>query len=166
MQERNEGAQKTSGVHVWLVLMKAFASVSEWAEQELKKSCLGSSDFRVLEVLQQKGALPVNTIGPKVHLTTGSISVAIDRLEARQLVKRKDDAEDRRVRLVELTAKGRSLIAKAFEQHAAVMEEAAGGLTSGERAKLVMLLKKLGKSADERKTQGHEQKPAGRQSSW
>jgi MarR family 2-MHQ and catechol resistance regulon transcriptional repressor len=58
----------------------------------------------VLEVLLHKGPLPVNTIGPKVWLTPGSISVAVDRLEKKALVKRKN-TDDRRVRLVELTAK-------------------------------------------------------------
>ena len=41
---------------------------------------LRQAGFRVLEALLHKGPLPVNTIGPKVHLTPGSISVAVDRL--------------------------------------------------------------------------------------
>src|SRR5712671_2192516 len=43
----------------------------------------------------------------KVWLTPGSIGVAADRLEKKGLVKRKN-TDDRRVRLVELTAKGRA----------------------------------------------------------
>src|SRR6201993_4986422 len=106
--------QDTSGVHVWLVLTKAFHALKVHAEESLNLSetGLGDSDFRVLEVLLSKGPLPVNTIGPKVWLTPGSISVAIDRLEQKGLVKRKN-TEDRRVRRVELTAKGRTLITKA-----------------------------------------------------
>src|SRR4051812_13387715 len=102
--------QNTSGVHVWLVLVKAFHALSAVADEsrQMKKSGLGDSDFRVLEALLHKGPLPVNTIGPKVWLTPGSISVAIDRLEKKALVKRRN-TEDRRVRLVELTAKGRAL---------------------------------------------------------
>jgi DNA-binding MarR family transcriptional regulator len=70
----------------------------------LSRAGLGDSDFRVLEVLLHKGPLPVNTIGPKVWLTPGSISVAVDRLEKKALVKRKN-TDGRRVRLVELMAK-------------------------------------------------------------
>jgi DNA-binding MarR family transcriptional regulator len=70
---------------------------------------LGDSDFRVLEALLHKWPLPVNTIGAKVWLTPGSISVAIDRLEKRALAKRKN-IDDRRVRMIELTAKGRALV--------------------------------------------------------
>ncbi len=110
MQKDAERTQKkmqdTSGVHVWLVLAKVFRALSDHAEQSLNLSGagLGDSDFRVLEVLLNKGTLPVNTIGLKVWLTPGSISVAVDRLEEKALVKR-ENTDDRRVRLVELTGK-------------------------------------------------------------
>src|SRR6202166_874567 len=137
--------QDTSGVHVWLVLTKAFHALMAQAAESLNlgRTGLGDSEFRVLEVLLHKGPLPVNTIGPKVWLTPGSISVAVDRLEKKALVKRKN-TDDRRVRLVELTAKGRALIAKTFERHAAAMEKA-NTLSKEERALLLQLLKKLGK---------------------
>jgi MarR family 2-MHQ and catechol resistance regulon transcriptional repressor len=138
--------QDASGVHVWLVLMKAFRALAAHAEESLNlsRTGLGDSDFRVLEALLHKGPLPVNTIGPKVWLTPGSISVAVDRLEKTGLVKRRN-TDDRRVRLVELTAKGRALITRTFREHAAVMEEAAGVLSNEERRTLLRLLKKLGK---------------------
>jgi len=138
--------QDSSGVHVWLVLAKAFHVLRARAEQSLNlsRAGLGDSDFRILEVLLHKGPLPVNTIGPKVWLTPGSISVAVDRLEKKALVNRKN-TEDRRVRLVELTAKGRALIAKTFREHATAMEQAAGVLSKEERLILLRLLKKLGK---------------------
>jgi MarR family transcriptional regulator, 2-MHQ and catechol-resistance regulon repressor len=148
MSKQRIRMQDTSGVHVWLVLMKTFHALKAKAEASLNLSAtgLGDSDFRVLEVLLSKGPLPVNTIGPKVWLTPGSISVAIDRLEKKKLVKRRT-TDDRRVRLVELTAKGRELIAKTFETHAAAMEKATA-LSKEERLTLLQLLKKLGKGAD------------------
>jgi MarR family transcriptional regulator, 2-MHQ and catechol-resistance regulon repressor len=138
--------QDTSGVHVWLVLAKAFRALMAHSVEslDLSRAGLGDSDFRVLEVLLHKGPLPVNTIGPKVWLTPGSISVAVDRLEKKALVKRKNTA-DRRVRLVELTAKGRALITRVFRKHVTAMEEAAGVLSKEERLMLLRLLKKLGK---------------------
>ena len=98
--------QDSSGVHVWLVLMKAFQALMPHAEESIKRTELGDSDFRVLEALLHKGPLPVNTVGPKVWLTPGSISVAVDRLVKKGLVSRKERAGDRRVRQVELTAEG------------------------------------------------------------
>ena len=117
------------------------------AAGSVKRTKLGDSDFRVLEVLLHKGPLPVNTIGPKVWLTPGSISVAVDRLVKKGLVSRKDHPDDRRVRKVELTPKGRALISRGFGEHAAAMEDVAGVLSKNERLTLVRLLKKLGKHA-------------------
>src|SRR6478609_1239912 len=140
--------QDTSGIHVWLVLMKAFQALMPHAAESIARTALGDSDFRVLEVLLHKGPLPVNTIGPKVWLTPGSISVAVDRLVEKGLVSRKDHPDDRRVRQVELTAKGRALITRGFREHACAMETAVGVLSKNERLTLLRLLKKLGKSAE------------------
>ena len=128
-----------------MVLAKAFRALAAQAGLNLSRTGLGDSDFRVLEALLHKGPLPVNTIGPKVWLTPGSISVAVDRLEKKVLVKRKN-TDDRRVRLVELTPKGRALITKTFREHAAAMEQAADVLSKDERRMLLRLLKKLGKA--------------------
>ena len=139
--------QDLSGVHLWLVLMKAFQALARHAAESIQRTNLCDSDFRVLEALLHKGPLPVNTIGPKVWLTPGSISVAVDRLVKKGLVSRKDHPDDRRVRQVELTAKGRALIARGFQEHSAAMETSVRVLSKNERLTLLRLLKKLGKHA-------------------
>jgi MarR family 2-MHQ and catechol resistance regulon transcriptional repressor len=148
-RQRINPGQDSTGVHVWLVFMKAFQALFPHAAESIKRTGLGDSDFRVLEALLNKGPLPVNTIGPKVWLTPGSISVAVDRLVKKGLVSRKDHPDDRRVRRVELTAKGRALITRGFREHAAAMETAVGALSKKERLSLLRLLKKLGKHAAE-----------------
>jgi MarR family 2-MHQ and catechol resistance regulon transcriptional repressor len=148
-RKRTDSGRDSTGVHLWLVLMKAFQALLPHAAGSIKRTELGDSDFRVLEVLLHKGPLPVNTIGPKVWLTPGSISVAVDRLVKKGLVSRKDQAGDRRVRRVELTTKGRALISGGFREHAAAMENAAGVLSKTERLTLLRLLKKWGKHAAE-----------------
>jgi MarR family transcriptional regulator, 2-MHQ and catechol-resistance regulon repressor len=145
--KRTAKKQDSSGVHLWLIFMKAFQALIPHAAGSIKRTKLGDSDFRVLEVLLHKGPLPVNTIGPKVWLTPGSISVAVDRLVKKGLVSRKDRVGDRRVRQVELTAKGRTLITRGFREHAAAMENAVSVLSKNERLALLRLLKKLGKHA-------------------
>ena len=135
-----------SGVHVWLVLWKAYSALRTRAEQSIESLGLGMSDFAILEILLHKGPMPVNAIGDRIQLTSGSISVAVERLAQKGLVERKEDADDRRTRMVHLTSAGRKLIVPAFSHHAAVMEEAAGVLSAQERRQLLTLLKKLGKS--------------------
>jgi MarR family 2-MHQ and catechol resistance regulon transcriptional repressor len=95
-----------------------------------------------------KGPLPVNTIGPKVFLTPGSISVAIDRLLARGLVSRVESPKDRRVRIVSLTARGKDLIAPVFRKHAAEIRKVFADASPKELRNLETLLKKIGKRAE------------------
>ena len=146
-EEPSEDKSDLTGAHVWLVLMKAHRSLQRHAAASIASLDLGLSDFVVLEMLLHKGPMKVNDIGRKVDLTSGSITTAVDRLQARGLVSREINGEDSRSRIVQLTAKGRTLIRTAFEAHAASMENAAGGLNIKERRELVALLKKLGLDA-------------------
>src|SRR5438093_10852759 len=107
-QKRPAKKQDSAGVHLWLVLMKAFQALLPHAAGSIKRTELGDSDSRGLEVLLHKGRLPVNTIGPKVWLTPGSISVAVDRMVSKGLATRTDHPDDRGVRRAELPPQGRA----------------------------------------------------------
>jgi MarR family transcriptional regulator, 2-MHQ and catechol-resistance regulon repressor len=133
--------------HVWLVMMKAMRALTRYAAAGIEETGLGLSDFGVLEVLLHKGPLPVNTIGPIVDLTPGSISIAVDRLFAKGLVSRVESAEDRRVRIVALTPRGKELIASAFRKHSAQMKRVFSELSLDELRGLEAALKKVGKRA-------------------
>src|ERR1700754_3613501 len=133
--------------HVWLVMIKAMRALTRYATAGIEETGLGDSDFRVLEVLFHRGPLPVNTIGPIVDLTPGSISVAVDRLFATDLVTRVESSEDRRVRIVALTPGGRALIDSAFRKHSRQMRSVFAELSPEELRDLEMALKKVGKRA-------------------
>ena len=133
-----------SGIHLWLVLWKTYDAVQAHALRHIHSLGLGFSDFAVLELLLHKGPASVNAIGEKIHLTSGSITAAIDRLEAKALVERCNHPSDRRSRVVHLTEAGEKLIRCAFADHSAAMERATAGLDAAERAQAVGLLKKLG----------------------
>ena len=135
---------ETGAPHVWLVLSRAARAIQQNAINSVLGLGLGLSEFAALEVLLHKGPQPVNVIGKKVLLTSGSITAAIDRLESRNLVRRTADLQDRRARIVHLTESGKRLIEDAFQRHAIDMEETLSVLRPVERAELVRLLKKAG----------------------
>src|SRR6267378_1819424 len=140
-----QGLQESD--HVWLVMMKAMRALTRYAAAGIEDTGLGLSDFGVLEVLLHKGPLPVNTIGPIVDLTPGSISIAVDRLFAKGLVSRVESAEDRRVRTVALTPRGKDLIVSAFRKHSGQMRKVFSELSPEELRGLEVALKKVGKRA-------------------
>ena len=133
--------------HVWLVMMKAMRALTRYAAAGIEEAGLGLSDFGILEALLHKGPLPVNTIGPIVDLTPGSISIAVDRLFAKGLVSRIESGEDRRVRIVALTPRGKDLIVPAFRRHSGQMRKVFCELRPEELHGLDVALKKVGKRA-------------------
>src|SRR5262249_26216674 len=134
--------------HVWLVMMKAMRALTRYAAADIEETGLGLSDFGVLEILLHKGPLPVNTIGPIVDLTPGSIGIAVDRLFAKGLVTRVESTEDRRVRIIALTPRGKDLIVPAFRKHSAQMKKVFSELSPEELRVREEGLKKAGKRAE------------------
>src|ERR1700686_2163202 len=139
--------KSAEAVHTWLIWRKAPQAIVRYAKKEIRQAGLGDSDFRVLEVLLHKGPLPVNTIGPIVDLTPGSISITVDRLVAKGLVSRVESCEDRRVRIVALTLRGKDLIVPAFRKHSGQMRKVFSELSPEELRGLEVALKKVGKRA-------------------
>ena len=133
--------------HVWLVMMKAMRALTRYAAADIEDTGLGLSDFGVLELLLHKGPMPVNTIGPIVDLTPGSISIAVDRLVAKGLVSRVESAEDRRVRIVALRPRGKDLIVSAFRKHSGQMKRVFSELSAEELLCFEVALKRLGRRA-------------------
>jgi MarR family 2-MHQ and catechol resistance regulon transcriptional repressor len=146
--DKNSSKNFAGPVHCWLVWTKAFEAAAKYLYAGLEETGIDDTDFRILEALLNKGPLPVNTIGPKVNLTPGSISVAVDRLLDRGLVSRVESHEDRRVRVVSLTSKGKELIAPVFRKHVAEIRKAFADASPKEVRSLETILKKIGKRAE------------------
>jgi MarR family 2-MHQ and catechol resistance regulon transcriptional repressor len=129
-------------------MLKASQAITRYLLPPVLKAGLGDSDFRVLDVLLHKGPMPVNTIGPKVNLNPGSVSVAVDRLYKKGLVSRVENESDRRVRTVSLTEKGRKVFVPLFRQHAALVEKAFQDVSPEEQRQVEDVLRRIGKRAD------------------
>lgn len=148
--EKIQPVGDSSGTHLWLVLWKSFEAVRSYAVRDIASLGIGLSDFAILEILLNKGPCPVNDIGARVGLTSGSMTTAVDRLEKKGLVKRRTDTVDRRTRVVHLTPEGRKLISCAFAAHSRAMDELGATLSEHDRAAAIRILKKLGRAAEQR----------------
>src|SRR5882672_6392803 len=130
--EKNASNQEIS-LKLFIVMNRAFRAMTEHAMRQVQASALNLTDFVILEILLNKGDLPISTIGAKIPLTNGSMTIAIDRLETKRLVERVAHETDRRTKLVHLTPRGKKAIAPIFEEHAAVIEAATNGLKREEK---------------------------------
>ena len=135
-----------------LVLWKAEKAVEEVDKASIDQTGLGLSDFTIMEALLHKGPLPINQIGEKVLLTSGSMTAAVNRMERKGLVTRIQDPSDGRCFYVHLTKKGRNKIKTAYAKHEKNLEKICSVLSEKERNELVRLLKKIGLFAESLKS--------------
>jgi len=85
--------------------------------------------------------LPATRLARETDLSSGAMTNRIDRLEARGLVRRRPDRNDRRGVNVSLTAKGRKLIDKAIQLRLESARRSLKALDAGQQRKLADLLR-------------------------
>jgi DNA-binding MarR family transcriptional regulator len=95
------------------------------------------SRVMVVVVLRKSGPLPMSTIAAHVGLPKSNITALVDDLEAEGVVRRKQDADDRRITQVELTAKGRALCAREYDAYEKSVSAVFEALPPAERTALL-----------------------------
>jgi DNA-binding MarR family transcriptional regulator len=103
-------------------------------------------EFDVLSALRRAGApyqLTPSKLLTQTLVTSGTMTNRIDRLAAKDLVKRLPDPGDRRGVLVQLSDTGRERVDGAFEGLLAQERELLGGLSAEDRRALAGLLRTL-----------------------
>lgn len=138
----------SSGLKLYIVLSRAYRAVLAHDERDIRSHGLTLTEFAVLELLYHKGPQPLQQIGKRILITSGSITYVVDKLESRGLLYRQQDEKDRRISYAIITAAGHSLIRDIFPRHQQVLEKALAGLTKEEQEIVASLLKKLGQAAE------------------
>jgi MarR family 2-MHQ and catechol resistance regulon transcriptional repressor len=138
--------QEAQILKIYTQLMRATDAVTEKMHRHLLDYRLSTSQFGVIEALYHLGPLCQKDIGDKILKTSGNMTLVIDNLEKRKLVKRKKDSNDRRRMKVRLTESGYELIEKIFPDHSKIAHKVFSVLEPEEQNSLSLLLKKLGKA--------------------
>lgn len=133
---------------LFVVLTKAYRSVVDQVSIDIRKSGLNTTEFAVLELLYHSGDQPLQKIGDKILLASGSVTYVVDKLEEKEYLKRTQYEKDRRITHASITEKGKELLSEIFPKHWEQIEEITAGLTTEEKEEIIPLLKKLGKHAD------------------
>lgn len=144
------GKAADAALKLFVVLSRAHRAISEHTRRDQERHGLGATEFAVLEALYHKGPLLVGEVGARILLTSGSTTYVIDKLEQRGLVSRRPCDTDRRALYVDLTREGKALIRRIFPSHAAAVETAMAGLTLEEQQHVTELLKRLGRTAQDK----------------
>ena len=135
-------------------LMRAEQTLAEAERELLAGHQLCASDFEILERLVRKGSDRVNALAPRVGLTSGSMTTAVQRLFKRGLVETRRDTEDKRVVWVEVTATGRELTAELSLERAELLTAVFDDWSGREQAILANLLKRVRKDSSAERLKG------------
>jgi DNA-binding MarR family transcriptional regulator len=114
---------------------------------------ISGGDFDVLASLRRAGApyrLTPGQLSRATLVTTGGMTKRLDRLEAKGLVRREPDPDDRRGTLIELTHTGRALVEEVAGAHFANEERLLAGMSAAKREQLAGLLREILHSLEER----------------
>jgi DNA-binding MarR family transcriptional regulator len=124
----------------WLssMFMRMARSVNAALEDEITPQ-----KFLLLNSLLHLKKCKVNDLGQELNLSSGAITLALNRLEGEGLVRRTRDEQDRRVVWVELTDQGRVLIRRLLARRRRVWEKMMSALTPQEEEELFRILEKM-----------------------
>lgn len=131
---------------LFIVLSRAYRSINEDVNKLIQTYGLNPTEFAVLELLYHKGDQPLQQIGGKILLASGSITYVVDKLEQKGYLRRAACPKDRRVTYGQITEKGKSFIEDIFPDHEKHIHTLMSELSEKEKDEAIHLLKRLGLS--------------------
>jgi MarR family 2-MHQ and catechol resistance regulon transcriptional repressor len=128
-----------------------FHSINRIAQPELLGTLdevdLSISQVKALFALDRAGPLAGTALARELQLSPAATSRAADGLVLAGLVTRIEAADDRRVRMLEITAAGRELVSRIGGVRNDAMEQVLGLLDAGEQARLLKAIAPLAERA-------------------
>lgn len=131
-------------LNAYIALMRASDSVSARVHRHLAETGLSISQFGVLEILYHLGPLSPRDLCAKLLRSSGNVTLILDNLEKRELIRRERDQRDRRMVTIHLTEAGQALISEVFPRQAEAIQADLAILTPAEQDDLRRLCRKLG----------------------
>ncbi|MGG1678923.1 MarR family winged helix-turn-helix transcriptional regulator [Neobacillus sp. NRS-1170] len=139
-----ENDSVSTSLKLFIVLSRAYKAINEHVNKAIQANGLNPTEFAVLELLYHKGDQPMQQIGGKILLASGSITYVVDKLEQKGLLKRIACPKDRRVTYAQITDEGKKFIQDIFPEHAQEIDKLMSSLSGEEKLQAIELLKKLG----------------------
>lgn len=124
-------------------LIELYERLSSWEQDVVKNSGLSTPQMHTIEIVGHSGSLRMKELAKKMGVTTGTLTVMVDRLEQQGLLKRTPHETDRRSYLIALTEKGQKLFAEHHQYHLHLTEEITATLSTEEQTQFSAVLEKI-----------------------
>jgi MarR family transcriptional regulator, 2-MHQ and catechol-resistance regulon repressor len=139
-----QNAKEDPSLKLFIVMSRAYRAINERLHESVRREGLNPTEFAVLELLYHNGDTPLQQIGEKILIASGTITYVVDKLQEKKLLYRMACEKDRRVTYGVISEEGRALMDRIFPPHRDEIERMFGVLTEEERKVMTELLKKVG----------------------
>lgn len=136
--------QSNNELKALTVILRASQSIQEVIRKDVVMYGLNPTEFAVLELLYHHGDQPIQVIGKKILMSSGSITYVVDKLEQKNYVVRQACPKDRRVTYATITQEGKQLMDEIFPKHQIKIKEIFDELDGGEISMTIELMKRIG----------------------
>lgn len=128
-----------------IVMSKMVDSIQGKLSGHWKDLDINNTEFFVLYALDANGPLTIQEIASKVHITSGTMTYVIDKLQEKNYIARVRCEEDRRKIFIEMTDNGKSFWDETLKSHTVQLESIFSHVTEEDMLKLIELMKIVGK---------------------
>ena len=136
--------KEITALNSYIKLVRAFESISSRLYIKFAKEDLTESQFYMLDALYHLGPMNQKELGKKISRSEGNITMVVNNLEKRRLIKKKQSAEDKRVFIIKLKTEGRELYEKVFPKFLKVIAADFEGIKERELIEFQKVCKRIG----------------------
>ncbi|MCP4114599.1 MAG: MarR family transcriptional regulator [Desulfobacteraceae bacterium] len=125
------------------IIVEFYEKLSSWEESVVRDSGLTTAQIHTIEIVGHAGAIKMKDLAGKIGVTTGTLTVGIDRLEKKGLLVRRPHEKDRRSYMIELTREGMKYFEEHHNFHIRMTEEIVSCLSEQEQKDFAAIIEKM-----------------------
>lgn len=114
-------------------IVEFYEKISSWEHAVVRESGLSTAQMHTIEIVGHASKIRMKDLARKMGVTTGTLTVSVDKLEKMNLLKRERHHSDRRSYFIVLTDQGNDLFEEHHKLHVQMTEELVDGLTQEEQ---------------------------------
>ncbi|MCG8573138.1 MAG: MarR family transcriptional regulator [Spirochaetes bacterium] len=123
------------------IIVEFYEKLSSWENAIVEGSGLSLPHMHAIEILGTNGPLKMKELAEKIGITTGTLTVTIDKLEKKGIVSRKSNPADRRSFVIELTQQGKEIQQEHSQYHLQLTAECTADFTESEKEQFFSLIR-------------------------
>ncbi|MGJ7095506.1 MarR family winged helix-turn-helix transcriptional regulator [Vibrio hannami] len=124
-------------------LIEFYDKMSSWEQSVVRETGYSLAQTHTIEVLGTHGPLRMKELAQKLGITTGTLTVQIDKLVKAEVIERCAHPDDRRVIVVQLTEEGQNIHSIHNQLHLELVKDLTQGFDQGQEEMLLSCLHKM-----------------------